>query len=106
MTKPDKETMLCLIDCGRETAIKFLTRAVSTAKNQEMLNNQVFVCRRIAIHLIATELYNIVKNQSASVQDYLTGLTRDIETELKDLMQAEVLVVNVPFESEKKKDES
>ncbi len=78
LTKKEKDIAY---GCGRDMASGLLSQAVTTAEDNEMMDTQVFICRRSAISILAIELYNEKKLNGTDPKKYLKDLMTDIVDE-------------------------
>jgi hypothetical protein len=72
MTKD--EITAAIIELGRETGAGLMEGAVSTAKDEVQMTNQLRTCEFAAIHIIAVCAYNYIHQQSMKIEDYLESL--------------------------------
>lgn len=71
-----------LLDAGREAAVGILQQAVSTATTPEQLNNQLHVLNCLAVHILATNIFNRLKSFDESEASIIMETKELIEDEL------------------------
>lgn len=94
-----KETQENLRDCGRETALNLLNSAVSTAKTQDVLTNQIYVAYFCGVHILATEAFNHVKQGSLTLEQALERVVNDVAVELRMLNAAHAAGDMIPAQA-------
>ena len=80
-----EETKNLLIRVGRELADVQLTGAVETAESNEQLTNQIFVLRRAALFILATEAFNHYAQFQRPVASFLDLTIDDLVNEIEYL---------------------
>lgn len=56
-----KETEEMLREAGRELAVSYMQKSINTAETEDQLDNQMFMLRCAAIHIVAALLFNEMK---------------------------------------------
>lgn len=74
---------------GRHLATKFLSQAIKTSKNPEQINNQLHLLDCMAVHILATNIYNRMKNFSKKRSELILECKELIDDELEALFQHE-----------------
>lgn len=89
---------------GRQFAGDILSQTVRTAKNANQLNNQLQVIDYMAVHIIATNIYNRVKNSNENKTHLIMEAKELIENELETLeAHSEEMDIIKPDSHEEKK---
>ena len=70
---------------GRSHAVEILQSAVSTAKIPEQLNGQLHATQCMAIHIIATNLFNQIENEILGEAEAIMAVKELIEEELEEI---------------------
>ncbi len=83
-----EEEVTKLLQTGRELALGFMSHHVKTAKSEDELYNQIFILKVAAINILATIMYNDVRqgdhDPEKSLEDY-----KDYTAEEYDCMMSE-----------------
>lgn len=78
-----------LKECGRETAQGLLSKAVDTADHTDQMMNQLFIAEWAANHILATMIYNHIKQGGRNLTSCLEEITNNIAKEYELLNEGE-----------------
>lgn len=71
-----------LNEIGRETGRKLINTAVSTAKNNKQMDNQIHISKVAAIHILATIAYNMEIQDGKNLTDVMNQIRHEIDDEI------------------------
>ena len=74
-----------LLQMGRNAAVETLTKAVENCSTPEQLNDQLHVLNCFAVHILATNGFNQIKDLGQSQVQVVMDLKEDIENEMDAL---------------------
>jgi hypothetical protein len=80
MKNPNEKDLLAI---GRQFAGDILKQSVETAKTPEQLNGQLHVANCMAVHIIATNIFNRSKSFEESESHIIMEIKEEIENELE-----------------------
>lgn len=86
-----------LREIGRDFAVNMLQQAVSTAKTTDQLNGQLRILDCAAVHIIATNIFNQIKNMGADKMSLVMQMKEDINDEVEAMFQHEDEMKTVPI---------
>jgi len=85
---------------GRNMGLGLLEKAIKTANDAHEMSNNILVCRRAAITILAHELLNQEKEFGITREDYLKELKEHLVTEYRQIKSdGTVDVGNVSLET-------
>lgn len=84
------EDLGLLRNIGRNAGRDLLRSAVESAENMDQMNNQVYIARWAAIHILATEAYNAEEQMKVSRKEFLAKRMADIQSDIKLLSEIEM----------------
>lgn len=78
----DKELKEFLRGAGREIAVEQMSTACETASDSKIMKNQLDVLYYSSLHIIATRVYNGIRQQGLSAKDLVRMVREELEREL------------------------
>lgn len=82
----DKELKDVLRGAGREIAVEQMATACETAGDTTVMNNQLDILYYSSMHIIATLVYNGIRQQDLSAKDLVRMVREELERELHFLI--------------------
>jgi hypothetical protein len=79
----DEVTKEMLHNAGREMAAEMMANACSTAKDKEQMHSQIRVLSYLAKHILATIVYNAVRQSGANQEVALAIVANELRREFE-----------------------
>jgi hypothetical protein len=84
----DSERRERIAKIGRDTAYRLLKSAIDDSENPEQMANQLAVCETVGVHILATVVFNLVKQKEKSRVAAMGDVIESIYQELTYIEQS------------------